>query len=394
MKKTTVFYSFLLVILLLSSCNFPIAQQPTQESPESLMTAVAQTVEANSLATTLAGGAQPSDTAIQATPQPSQQPIVISSPTPQPSITLAPSTATLTATSIPCDRAAFVTDVTVPDGTSYSPNSTFTKTWRIQNNGSCTWNSNYALVFDSGDAMNGPTAVNLSGTVAPGQTIDISVDLKAPASDGTYKGYWKLRNASNAVFGIGQNADTAFWVEIKVQTLVITMNLVVPMFLFPRYNLAASYCDAQWVTGAGNLSCPGEADDEEGFIIRKDNPTLADGTALSGVALETHPQWVNNGVISGRYPAFTIEDGDHFKAKIGCLQGGAGCDVEFQLNYRDGSGLHNLKKWSMAYADGAKDVDVDLSALNGQSIQLVLAVSAKGSAGQDWAVWYYPRITK
>ena len=392
MKNTTVFYVFLLVTLLISSCNFPTAQQATQESPESLMTAVAQTVEANSMATTLAGGMLPSDTVEPG--QPSLEPVVVSSPTPQPTITQAPPTATVTATSIPCDRAAFVTDVTIPDGTSFTPNSEFTKTWRLQNNGSCTWNSNYALVFDSGDAMNGPTAVNLTGTVAPGQSIDISVNLKAPAANGEYKGYWKLRNSSNAVFGIGQNANTAFWVDIKVQSVIITMNLVIPMFLLPRYNLSTSYCDAQWVSGAGNLPCPGTNTDEEGFIIRKDNPTMSDGTALSGVALETHPQWVNGGVISGRYPDFTIADGDHFKAKIGCLQGGSSCNVQFQLNYRDGGGLHNLKTWNMAYADGAKDVDVDLSALDGKTIQLVLAVTSLGSSGQDWAIWYYPRITK
>src|SRR5512143_3278895 len=38
-----------------------------------------------------------------------------------------------------CDWAQFVADVTVPDGTSYAPGTTFTKTWRLKNIGSCTW---------------------------------------------------------------------------------------------------------------------------------------------------------------------------------------------------------------------------------------------------------------
>ncbi len=394
MKNPKLFSILLCVSILLTSCNLPTSQTPTVESAEGVMTAVAQTVEANALGTQIAAGLNPT-VPVQNTVQPSV-PVVLQSPTPQPTATFNPTaTLTVTPTSIPCDRAAFVTDVTVPDGSTYLPNSDFTKTWRLQNNGSCTWNSNYALVFDTGDAMNGPTAVNLTGTVAPGQTVDISVNLKAPASVGTYKGYWRLRNASNAVFGIGANASTSFWVEIKVQLLAITMNFIpIPMFLLPRYDLASKYCDAEWRSAAGVLACPGSTGDNTGFVVRKDNPTLQDGVALSGVALETHPQWTDDGVISGKYPPFTIESGDHFKAKIGCLTGGGGCNVEMQLNYRDGGGLHNLAKWNMAYGDPPKDVDVDLSALNGQSIQIALAVTAKGSAGQDWAIWYWPRITK
>ena len=50
------------------------------------------------------------------------------------------------------DRAQFVADVTVPDGTRYDPGATFTKTWRLKNIGTCTWTTSYTLVFDSGDA--------------------------------------------------------------------------------------------------------------------------------------------------------------------------------------------------------------------------------------------------
>jgi hypothetical protein len=94
----------------------------------------------------------------------------------------------------------------------------FTKTWRLKNIGSCTWTSGYKLVFDRGDAMGGPAEVQLTtGTVAPGQTVDVSVNLKAPAQTGTYQGYWKLRNASGVLFGWGDKASSAFWVKIKVE---------------------------------------------------------------------------------------------------------------------------------------------------------------------------------
>ena len=133
---------------------------------------------------------------------------------PTPTKTLTP---TITQTTIPCDRASFVTDVTIPDGEELAPNESFTKTWRLKNNGSCTWTSSYALIFDSGDSMSGPASQQLtSGTVAPGETMDISVNLKAPSSPGTYKGFWKLRNGSGINFGIGTGGTTSFWVEIEV----------------------------------------------------------------------------------------------------------------------------------------------------------------------------------
>jgi hypothetical protein len=395
MKKTFALYVLLCLSILLASCNFPSIQQTqvvTPDSPEGVMTAVALTVAANEVATQITGGNQNTQPVQNTT-----EPIILASPTVQPT---AQPTATnqpsATPTSIPCDRAAFVSDVTVPDGTEINKGETFTKTWRLKNNGSCTWNNNYDLVFDSGDAMSGPVDLDFTGTVAPGQTIDISVELTAPNTTGTYKGYWKLRNSSNAEFGIGLNGSNPFWVEIEVVDSG-GISLLFPgvlLYLAPRYSLATAYCDAEWMSGAGSRPCPGTDSDAGGFVLRQDDPKMSDGTTLSGMALETHPQWTNNGVITGRYPDFTIEDGDHFKATIGCLQGGSACDVQFQLNYRDGSGLHNLDSWFVTYADGPQEIDVDLSSLDGKTVQIALAVLAHGPASQDWAIWYWPRITK
>jgi len=95
-----------------------------------------------------------------------------------------------------CDQAQFIADVTVPDGTPFSPGAAFTKTWRLKNIGSCAWTTSYALVFDTGTIMGGPAAVNLPSNVAPGQTVDISINLTAPGNAGHYIGYWKFRNSS------------------------------------------------------------------------------------------------------------------------------------------------------------------------------------------------------
>lgn len=121
--------------------------------------------------------------------------------------------------STPCDRIEFVEDVTIPDGMAFSPGDTFTKTWRLRNSGSCTWTTEYTLVFQSGDAMGAAASAPLTNSVAPNETVDISVNMTAPNSPGKYRGDWKLRNASGVSFGLG-NSSAAFFVEIDVVSTV------------------------------------------------------------------------------------------------------------------------------------------------------------------------------
>ena len=115
------------------------------------------------------------------------------------------------------DRAAFVGDVTIPDQTNLAPGAAFIKTWRLRNDGTCTWDTRYALVFASGDHLGGPTAAALPGPVAPGSTIDVSVGLSAPAGNGVYRGYWQYCATTPAsTFGIGSDGLQPFWVHIVV----------------------------------------------------------------------------------------------------------------------------------------------------------------------------------
>ena len=146
-----------------------------------------------------------------------------------PSATPIPATATpvpATATSQPantavsyCDWVTFIQDVTIPDGTRLNAGENFTKTWRLQNRGTCTWNSSYQLVYVSGDKMGDITSVSLDGPVYPGQTVDLSVRLTVPSAGGRHTAYWMLRNPAGRLFGAGAKADEAFFVEILTEAL-------------------------------------------------------------------------------------------------------------------------------------------------------------------------------
>jgi len=113
------------------------------------------------------------------------------------------------------DEALFVADVTIPDGTVLAAGEAFEKTWRLQNTGSCTWGPDYSLVFAGGDSMSGPERLPLTQVVKPGETLDVSVQLVAPAAAGVYRSDWQLRSGDGYRFGSG--GESPFYAQIEVE---------------------------------------------------------------------------------------------------------------------------------------------------------------------------------
>jgi hypothetical protein len=191
----------LILVFIITACNLP-SKAPATEEPNSIFTQAALTVQAQltqsaSFNTPTLPPAQPTNT-------------LVVLPTAVPA-TLPPAAS---ATPV-CDQAQYVKDVTIADGTTFDPGETFTKTWRLRNAGTCTW-SGYSLVFDSGDAMNGTSPIAI-GTVNPGQEVDLSVTLTAPATSGSYRGYWRVRNTSGVLIPVlGGTQGKSFFVDIKV----------------------------------------------------------------------------------------------------------------------------------------------------------------------------------
>ena len=208
------FRKFSLVIIfaaILASCTLPrTPDNPNDENSNAILTAAAETISASA-------DAIPNieKTATAALDDPTITPSVEipeKTLTPLPSIT---NTAFPTNTPLPCNMATFVKDVSVPDNTVFGPGASFTKTWRLKNVGTCPWTSGYDLVFSSGDDMDGVESILLTNsTIAPGQSLDISIALKAPSAEGTYRGDWRLRDSGDTEFGL--NTGSTFWVQIKV----------------------------------------------------------------------------------------------------------------------------------------------------------------------------------
>jgi hypothetical protein len=117
-----------------------------------------------------------------------------------------------------CDQAAAGNpiDITIPDDSLIAPGQSFVKTWKLVNNGSCTWTTSYSARFFYGDRMGAPETVPLLETVLPSQSVEISIEMVAPLIIGTYQGNWKLSNPNGVLFGIGPTGDSPFWVRIIV----------------------------------------------------------------------------------------------------------------------------------------------------------------------------------
>jgi len=155
----------------------------------------------------------------QATATPVTTPATLPTPEPAATPTPTPATAPPPPPPAPCvDGMTFVEDVTFDDHNMtappvFNPNTPFVKIWRLQNAGTCTWDTSYQLAFVSGNqpgADMGGTAVAMAQPVPPGATVDVAANLRAPQSYGTFQGFWKMRNGQGQFFG------QVVWVGIQV----------------------------------------------------------------------------------------------------------------------------------------------------------------------------------
>jgi hypothetical protein len=173
---------------LLGACGSSAAKEtPTPTlSIEAISTSVAQTVIAQ---------------ITQAAPTITPTPVFTNTPDVTATPTLLNPTATRPApTAAKCANMKFVSDVTIPDGTQMPAGQAFTKTWKVQNIGTCTWTTGFKLSFSFGEAMGGQT-VAFASTVATGQTVDISVNMIVPNKTGKLTGVWTLLDDKGQPFG-------------------------------------------------------------------------------------------------------------------------------------------------------------------------------------------------
>lgn len=379
-----------LMVFFLGACQLPQENPVPEGKPGALYTEAALTL---SVQMTGAGIGNPQGTLelseFQGTPAPSA-----SSPDNIPSFT---PDGSASETSRACDQVKFIKDVTIPDEMDLAPGEHFTKTWRIQNAGSCPWTIGYLLYFESGDIMGGPSSQELtSETIQPGDSMDISVELVAPLETGSYQGNWKVRNVKGDSFGVGEFSK-AFWVKINVVEGAGTMM---------EFNSRAD--EAAWGSG----STPVDFIDLGGMILNFDDPgdpadpyvallddQFLEGGRISGILLVTYPPQGKGKYIIGRFPDYKVNGGDLLFGRVGLTQKANGnCgdgDVDYRIHLMRGSDpstLVMLGEWNEVCDRKMRSFEIDLDDYKGDTVQIFLIVVANTNSGENEAVWDALRI--
>lgn len=293
---------------------------------------------------------------------------------------------------VPCDQVKFIKDVTIPDEMNLEPGEKFTKTWRLQNAGSCPWTIGYLLYFESGDSLGGPASQELtSKTIQPGDTVDVSVDLIAPEETGSYQGFWMIRNVKGDGFGVGPFAK-AFWVQINVVEGVGTM-----------FDFNSRADEAAWGSGfiPVDFTDPGEeilsfnfqGTSTEPFVSLK-NEQVLEGGRVSGILLAAFPPSGQGNYIIGRFPDYKVNAGDLLFGRVGLITNPNGnCgngDVDFKINLMvegDLTTLVLLGEWHEICEGQFRTFEIDLDDYKGETVQIFLTVIANTDSEKNFAVW-------
>lgn len=188
--------ALLLAVILLTGCSsLSPAAQPTQDM-NALKTSVVQTLHAQFTQT---AEALPTATpTLEPTATLAPTPTLEATPMPLP--TLAPTsaqpavpTAQPTAGTYSGDHAVF--QYQVPgDGATFAKGEVFHVAWGVKNDGTTTWNTNYAWVFLGGTQVSGVTVAKLTKEVKPGEKYEFFYEGTAPNKPGSYKTSFKLVN--------------------------------------------------------------------------------------------------------------------------------------------------------------------------------------------------------
>ncbi len=174
-----------LICIITSACGASQSESTPTLSVEAIQTSAVGTY---SIGLTLTALSMPTNTAL---------PTLTPSPINTPISTLLSSSLTPT---MSCYGLLWLKVETVPDNTPMTPGQTFTKTWLVQNTGTCAWEAGFKFAYIGGDAM-GSSTLTLTKAVSPGTQIELSIPMTAPSTPGSVTSRWRMSTSNGVYFG-------------------------------------------------------------------------------------------------------------------------------------------------------------------------------------------------
>ena len=195
-------------VLMLSACALTGGQPPaptvdTAPTLNAVRTQAAETVEAELASQPTATSLPPTSTLAPSatelptfTPVPTEVPVIPTS-TPPPTNTPAPQ---IIYTNTPTDYTCTITASSPASGYTFVPGADFDARWTVKNTGNKTWaTSEIDYRFLSGEATYAAqSGYDIPKNVAPGESVEIIVDMLAPTTVGNHSTTWSLSYGSSA----------------------------------------------------------------------------------------------------------------------------------------------------------------------------------------------------
>jgi hypothetical protein len=103
----------------------------------------------------------------------------------------------------------YVKDLTVVDGSIFSPGEKIDKRWLVENQGTCNWDVRYSLRLTGGQPMDAPSEQSLVPALAGTQAM-VRIIFTAPTEPGKYRSSWQAFSPDSKPFG------DPFFIEIEV----------------------------------------------------------------------------------------------------------------------------------------------------------------------------------
>ena len=118
-------------------------------------------------------------------------------------------------------KATFIGDVTLADGIKVKPGQVLQKVWSMKNTGDKAWPEGTRLQFIGGDVTPAPASAAAGGesawsdaalvpSAAPGQVINIALDIQTPQELGRFRGTFRLVTPEGVRFG------PRCWIDVEV----------------------------------------------------------------------------------------------------------------------------------------------------------------------------------
>lgn len=274
------------------------------------------------------------------------------------------------------DEFTYVSDITVPDGMTITPNTIFTKTWYIRNSGTCMWNSNYKIVYNSGDEVGRSKSFPLlqpGNYIRPGESTVVSVELLAPNNINTsYSTVWALESDTGIRFGSGPAKNVYLSSSFKVDSsFVVSQNFG---------SLVCSDDFGYFICGLNNKNS------ERGMVYYDETPMTEAGRYLGSPGIAVMPPKGENTTVRFEFGPLRFPRGANFYTNFCCRPETPTCDVQIRLYAREtGYGerlVQEIREWNDGFMGEWKFKLDDIEVFD-QDFTYIIEVQSNGGADSD-----------